>query len=325
MQRREFTWSLACASICPRLAWGQKRGLPVVGCLFSGAPDPNGDRVEALLKGVSEAGFVEGRNVTFEYRWTYNDPKRVAESAAELASHGVTVIFASTAEMARRVKAATTTIPIVFVAFTDAVQYGLVDNLSRPGTNVTGVNTMQAELGAKRLELLHLLLPQAKRIGLIVNPTLPAVELDIAIAQSAAKGMGLPLEVLRATTNQEIEAAFAQAARLRVDALAISRSQMFSDRRAVFTTLAQQQALPTIYFERIFAETGGLISYAASTVDQFRQAGLYVGRILKGDKPADLPVIQPTKFELVINMRTARQLGIEVPPALLVGADDVIE
>jgi putative tryptophan/tyrosine transport system substrate-binding protein len=295
MLRREFTWSLACVAICPTLVGAQQRSLPVVGCLFSGAPDPNGDLVGALLKGIKEAGFVDGRNVTFEYRWTYNDPKRVADAAAELASHGVTVIFASTAEMARRAKAATATIPIVFVAFTDAVQYGLVDNLSRPGTNVTGVNTMQAELGAKRLELLHMLRPQAKRIGLLVNPRLPAVEQDIAIAESATKGMGLSLEVLNAVTSQEIDDAFAHAVESQVDAMAISRSQMFSDRRVQLTGLAARHALPTIYFERSFAETGGLMSYAARTADQFREAGLYVGRILKGDKPADLPVIQPTK------------------------------
>jgi putative ABC transport system substrate-binding protein len=195
VKRRDFIAGLGSAAAGPVVARTQQR-VPVVGCLFSGAPDRNGDRVEALLQGMSEAGFVYGRNVTFEYRWTYNDPKKVAESAADLVSHGVTVIFASTADMARRAKSATTTIPIVFVAFADAVQYGLVENLSRPGTNVTGINTMQAELGAKRLELLHMLLPQAKRMAILVNPLIPAVEQDIAIAQSAVKGMGLPLEVL---------------------------------------------------------------------------------------------------------------------------------
>jgi ABC-type uncharacterized transport system substrate-binding protein len=299
--------------------------VPVVGCLFSGAPDTNGDRVEALLQGMSEVGFVDGRNVALEYRWTDNDPKRVAESATDLVSRRVTVIFASTAEMARRAKVATTTIPIVFVAFADAVQYGLVGNLSRPGGNVTGVNAMQAELGAKRLEFLHMLRPQAERFGVLVNPRLLAVEEDIAIAQTAVKGMGLSLEVLNAMTSHEIDAAFARALELRVDALAIARSQFFSDRRAQLTTLAARYVLPTIFFERVFPEIGGLMSYAARTADQFRQAGIYLGRILKGDKPADLPVMQPTKFELVINMQTARLLGIEVPAALLAVADEVIE
>jgi putative ABC transport system substrate-binding protein len=171
MRRREFIAGLgAAAAAWPRLLRAQQRGVPVVGCLFSGAPDPNGDRVEALLQGMSEVGFVDGRNVALEYRWTDNDPKRVAESATDLVSRRVTVIFASTAEMARRAKVATTTIPIVFVAFADAVQYGLVGNLSRPGGNVTGVNAMQAELGAKRLEFLHMLRPQAERLGVLVNP-----------------------------------------------------------------------------------------------------------------------------------------------------------
>ncbi len=325
MRRRELVWGLAAAAACPSLSQAQRRGLPTVGCLFSGAPDPNGDRVEALLQGIGEAGFVEGRNVSFVYRWTYNDPKRVAEAATELVNQRVTIIFASTAEMARRAKAATTTIPIVFVAFADAVQYGLVDNLSRPGGNITGVNAMQAELGAKRLELLHMLRPRAERLGVLVNPALPAVEEDIAIAHRAVDGMGLSLEILNAKTNTEIDTAFARAAELRLDALAVGRSQFFSDRRVQLTTLAVRYALPTVFFERIFPEIGGLMSYAARTTDQFHQAGIYLGRILKGDKPADLPVIQPTKFELVINMQTARLLGIEVPSALLAIADEVIE
>jgi putative tryptophan/tyrosine transport system substrate-binding protein len=325
MRRREFIAGLGSAAAWSIPSRAQQRGLPVVGCLFSGAPDPNGDRLEALLQGLGEAGFVEGRNVTFVYRWTYNDPKRVAESAAELVKQRVSIIFASTAEMARRAKAATTTIPIVFVAFADAVQYGLVDNLSRPGGNITGVNAMQAELGAKRLELLHMLRPQAERLGLLVNPSLPAIEEDIAIGRRAVKGMGVSLEVLNAKTSNEIDAAFAHAVELRLDALAIARGQFFSDRRVQLTTLAVRYVLPTVFFERIFPEIGGLMSYAARTTDQFHQAGVYLGRILKGDKPADLPVIQPTKFELVINMQTARLLGVEVPPALLAVADEVIE
>jgi putative tryptophan/tyrosine transport system substrate-binding protein len=274
---------------------------------------------------MSEAGFVEGRNVTVEYRWTYGDAARGPELAADLVNRRVAVIAASTAAQALRAKAATTTIPIVFVAYADAVQVGLVTSLARPGGNVTGINSMQAELGAKRLELLQLLRPQAHRFGVLVCPLVPAFESDIAFAQAAAKAMGLSLEVLAATTNGEIDTAFARAVEQRVDAMVIARSQLVNDRRIQLTTLAIRHAMPAIFYERVFPEVGGLMSYASSTTDQYRQAGIYVGRILKGEKPADLPVVQPTKFELVINMQTARLLGIEVPPALLAVADEVIE
>ena len=325
MRRREFIAGLGATAAWPAVSRAQQPDTPVVGFLLAGSPEGNGDRVAALLQGMSEAGFVEGRNVTVEYRWTYGDAARGSELAADLVNRRVAVIAAFTAAQALRAKAATATIPIVFVAYADAVQVGLVTSLSRPGGNVTGINSMQAELGAKRLELLHQLRPQAHRFGVLVNPLVPAFESDIAFAQAAAKAMGLSLEVLTATTNREIDAAFARAVEQRVDAMAIARSQLFLDRRIQLTTLTIRHALPAIFYERGFPEVGGLMSYASRPTDQYRQAGIYVGRILKGEKPADLPVVQPTKFELVINMQTARLLGIEVPPALLAVADEVIE
>jgi putative tryptophan/tyrosine transport system substrate-binding protein len=325
VKRRTFIAGVGSAAAWPVVARAQQRAIPVVGFLFAGSPELNGDRVAALRQGMSEEGFVEGRDVVVEYRWTYNDPTRPPELVADLINRRVTVIAASSALQALGAKAATATIPIVFVAYADAVQVGLVTSLSRPGGNVTGINAMQAELGAKRLELLHALRPQAHQFGVLVNPRVPAYEADIAFAQSAAKAMGLSLEVLTATTNSEIDAAFANAVERRADALAIARSQLFSDRRIQLTTLAVRHGVPTIFYERIFPEVGGLMSYASRTADTYRQAGIYVGRILKGAKPADLPVIQPTKFEFVINMQTARLLGIDVPPALLAIADEVIE
>jgi putative ABC transport system substrate-binding protein len=325
MRRREFIAGLGGAAAWSVVAKAQQAEIPVVGCVFSGSPEANEDRVAALLQGMREAGFVRGRNVAVEYRWTHDEPARGSELAADLVNRRVTVIVASTAFQALQAKAATATIPIVFVAFADAVQVGLVTNLSRPEGNVTGINSMQAELGAKRLELLHALLPQALRFGVLVNPRAPAFEADVANAQAAAKIMGLSLEVLTASTDREIDAAFARAVEKRVDALAIARSQLFSDRRIQLTTLAVRRALPAIFFERIFPEVGGLMSYAARSTDQYRQAGIYVGRILKGEKPADLPVVQPTNFELVINLKTAKALGLTIPETLLATADEVIQ
>jgi putative ABC transport system substrate-binding protein len=299
--------------------------MPVVGFLFAGTPEEHGDEATALLRGMSETGFVEGRNLEVEYRWAYNDPRRGRELAADLVNRHVAVIAANVASAALWAKAATTTIPIIFVAFADAAQVGLVTSLARPGGNVTGINTMVAALEQKRFELLRELLPQALRYGIIVNPTIPAFELDIDMAQSAAKTMGLSLEVLTAGTNREIDDAFARAVQQRVEALAIARSQFFLARRIQLTTLTVRHALPTIFSSGKFAEVGGLMSYSPNLTDQFRQAGIYVGRVLKGEKPADLPVMQPTKFEFVINLQTASTLGLTVPPTMLALADKVIE
>ena len=324
--RRKFITLLGGAATWPLKARAQQPPMPVVGLLFGGSPETEGDEVTGLLRGMSETGFVEGRNVAVEYRWTYNGGlRRYEELATDLVNRRVTVIATNIAATALHAKAATATIPIVFVAFADAVQVGLVSSLARPGGNVTGINTMVASLGAKRFELLRELLPRAQRYGVLVNPAIPGFETDVELAKRAAQTMWLSLEVLTANSSQEINAAFARAVELRLEALAIARSQFFLDRRVQLTTHTVRQALPTIFSSRKFAEIGGLMSYAPSTPDLFRQAGVYVGRILKGEKPADLPVIQPTKFEFVINTQTAGLLGIDVSPMLLARADEIIE
>jgi putative ABC transport system substrate-binding protein len=245
--------------------------------------------------------------------------------SAEIVQRRVAVIATSTAAAALAAKAATSSIPIVFFAGADAVQVGLVTNLTKPGGNLTGVNSMTAELGAKRLGLLHELLPRAMRFGVLVNSTVPGAESIIATSQSATATMGQSLEVLTANTIQAIDAAFSQAVEKRVDALMVSNAQLFTTRRVQLTTHTVRDAIPTIFFDRSFAEVGGLMSYNASMTDQHRQVGIYVGRILKGEKPADLPVMQPTKFEFVINLQTARLLGLTVPQTMLAIADEVIE
>jgi putative tryptophan/tyrosine transport system substrate-binding protein len=324
MRRREFITLLGGAATWPLVARAQQRTLPTVGLLFSGTPETNGDEVTALRRGMSETGFVEGRNVAVEYRW--GAPLSALDlAAADLVNRRVTVIAANTAGAALRAKAATASIPIVFVAFADAVKVGLVTNLGRPDGNLTGINLMVAALGAKRFELLGELVPRALRFGVLVNPAVPAFEADIDFARAATKTMGRSLEVLTASTNREIDAAFARAVEQRVDALVINRSQLFIERRVQLTTLSVGHVLPAMFYDRKFAEVGGLMSYSPNTTDQFRQAGIYVGRILKGEKLADLPVMQPTKFELVINAQTARLLGVEVSPTLLAIADEVIE
>ena len=323
--RREFITVLGgAAAAWPLAARAQQQVLPTVGLLFAGAAEENGDQVTALLRGLGETGFVEGRNVGIEIRWTPN-LRRNPEMAADLVNRHVAVIATNAAGPALSAKAATTTVPIVFVAYADAVQLGLVTNLARPGANVTGINTMNAALEAKRFEMLRELLPQASRYGVLVNPSLVAFESDIAMAQAAAKTMGLSLEVLTAATNREIDDAFARAVQQRVDALVIARSQFFADRRVQLTALTLRHAVPTIFFNRRFAEVRGLMSYSANEPDLLRQAGIYVGRILKGEKPADLPVMQPTKLEFVINLQTARTLGLTVPPTMFALADEVIE
>jgi putative ABC transport system substrate-binding protein len=263
--------------------------------------------------------------VAVEYRWTYNDSGRSSELASDLVQRRVAVIAASTVRQALVAKTATTTIPIVFWAGGDAIQVGLGTNLARPEGNLTGINSMSTELGAKRLGLLHELLPRAERFGLLTSPNVPAFETIIAAAQVAAKTIGRPLDVLNASSNREIDEAFARAVENRVEALMVAPYQLFGARRVQLTTLAVRHLMPAIYSGRAFPEVGGLMSYGASFADQHRQVGIYVGRILKGEKPADLPVLQPTKFEFVINLQTARLLGLDIPPGLLAIADEVIE
>jgi putative ABC transport system substrate-binding protein len=324
MKRREFITLLGgAAAAWPLAARAQQPAMPVIGYLDPGTPEASAALVAAFRKGLSETGYVEGRNVAVEYRWAHNEPDRRPELAADLVRRQVAVIAVSGGGTARVVKAVTTTIPIVFRAGSDPVIDGLVASLNRPGGNATGVTNIGGELGAKRLGLLHELIPGAERFAVLVNPITTFAQSIIRDTQAAA--IGRQIEVLTATTSREIDTAFASLVQMRADALLVSPGVLFENRRVQLATLAAYNRVPAIYASRDVAEVGGLMSYGASFVDQFREVGVYAGRILKGEHPADLPVMQPTKFEFVINLQTARVLGIEVPPTLLARADEVIE
>jgi putative ABC transport system substrate-binding protein len=327
MQRRQFIAGLGSAAAWPLVARGQQAAVPVIGYVNLNLGSSRPDELSAFHRGLSELGYVEGRNVTVEYRWANLDVHRLPELAADLVRHRVAVIAAFGTSTALTVKAATTTLPIVFLAGGDAVQVGLVKTLSRPGGNATGINSMNAGLGlgAKRLELLHQLLPQSARIGVLAEPSLPSFQSNVEEAQAAAASLGRSLEVLTAGTKREIEAVFASLAQKRVDALMITPTYLFNDRRVQLTTSAVHYSIPTIFPDRRDTEFGGLMSYGPDWTDLNRQVGVYVGRILKGASPADLPVVQPTKFTFIINVQTARLIGIDVPNTLLVSADEVIE
>ena len=328
MRRREFITLIGGAAAgWPLTASAQQLAPPVIGFLHAGAPDVNANNVRAFRKGLGEAGYVEGRNVSIEFRWAYGDLARYKELAAELVQRQVAIIvtpLGTTAALAA--KAATTTIPIVFSSGTDPVQAGLVLSLSRPGGNLTGVNYMQSELDAKRLGLLHEMVPLASRFALLVNPTNSvAAESTTKDVGTAAAARGRQVDVVKAATARDIETAFGKIIQNRADALIIAPDPLFFDRIVLIVTLAVRHALPAIYGPREFVEAGGLMSYGASNLERYRQIGIYAGRILKGEKPADMPVIQPTKFELVLNLPTARMIGVAVPPSLLAQADEVIE
>jgi putative ABC transport system substrate-binding protein len=326
MRRREFITLLGgAAAAWPLAARAQQGAIPVVGYLYPGTPETSGGLTSAFRKGLSEAGFVEGRNVAIEYRYGNNQPERFSELAADLARRQVAVIAAVGASAtALAAKNSTTTIPVIFEVGADPVQLGLVASLNRPGGNVTGISSMNAEIGPKRLGLLHELLPKAARFGYLSNPT-PATEQTVADLRAAATTLGAALEVLQVFTNRDIDAAIGSVAEKRIDALIVAPTQLFTNRRVQLATLAVRYAVPTIYSDREIAEAGGLISYSSNVTDLFRQTGIYTGRVLKGEKPTDLPVNRPTKFELVINLHTASLLKIEVPPTLLALADEVIE
>jgi putative ABC transport system substrate-binding protein len=327
MKRREFITLIGGAAVAwPRIARAQQPAMPVVGFLDSGSPEPGASRVAGFRKGLSEAGFVEGKNVAIEYRWAYDDFARLPELAADLVRRRVAVIAAlQSLPRPLAAKAATATIPIVFGMGGDPVQSGLVASFNRPGGNVTGVLSMNAELGAKRLGLLHELVPGAARFAVLFDPNAPNTESQVTDLQAAALAIGRTIEVLYAGTNRDIDTAFASLGQKRADPLWVQPAPLYYNRRVQIVTLAVRYAVPAIYFERAFAEAGGLMSYGSNLADNNRQAGIYVGRVLKGEKPADLPVMQPTRFELIINLQTARTLGIEVPPTLLAQADEVIE
>jgi putative ABC transport system substrate-binding protein len=325
MKRREFITLLSgAAAAWPLAARAQQQAMPVVGYVGS-TPEADAPRLRAFRQGLGEAGYVEGRNVAIEYRGTGNVRGRGAELAADLVRRQASVIV-GVAPSAAGAKAATSTIPIVFWGSPDPVQVGLVASLNRPGGNVTGVIDMGTEIGGKQVSLMHQLLPAATRYALLLNPNGLVFGGPLTKEmQSVAAGLGGQIDVLTASTIGEIDSTFASLAEKRTEALFISPSVFFTDRLVQLATLASRHALPAIYVNRAFPEVGGLMSYGSSEADMHRQVGLYVGRILKGEKPAELPVLRPTKFELVINAGTAKALGLTVPSNLLATADQVIE
>jgi putative tryptophan/tyrosine transport system substrate-binding protein len=322
MRRREFMALLGDAAAWPITARAQQ-AMPVVG--FLGTSSRDADALRAFHLGLKETGYVEGDNVTILNRWIEGRLDQLPEVAADLARRRVAVIASFGNASALAAKAATTTIPIVFGVSEDPVKIGLVDSLARPGGNVTGFNYLSAELGAKRLELLLELMPGAKNLAVLVDPAVPPTQTTLREVTAAASTMGLRIRTLNASNSSEINAAFATLAGERPDALFVSTGFLFIDRRVQLVHLATLHRLPTTYTQRQYPEIGGLMSYGANYVDVYRQIGVYTGRILKGAKPTDLPVVQSSKFELVINAETARMLGLNLPPSLLARADEVIE
>ena len=324
MRRREFIAGLGSATAWPLAARGQQAAMPVIGFLVNRVRENAPNALAALRKGLSEIGFVEGRNVTIEL-FANNATDRLPEVVADLVRRRVTVIAASGLAPALAAKSATATIPIVFRIGADPVRYGLVASLNRPGGNVTGVTDIGVDLGPKRLGLLHELLPRASRFAALVNPTNPATESRIAEVTAAALAIGRSVDVVPASTDREIDAAFASLVQKRIDALWVSSDALFFNRRLQLTTLAAHHRLPAIYSNHDSVEVGGLMSYGTNILESLYQVGIYTGRILKGEKPSDLPVTRPTKYEMVINLTTAKALGIEVPETLLATADEVIQ
>jgi putative tryptophan/tyrosine transport system substrate-binding protein len=324
--RRAFISLLAAAAAWPLAVRAQQPAMPVIGILDSRSPDVVSERLRAYRQGLKETGYVEGENVAIVYRFAENQNDRVPELAADLVRRQVAVIATFGDDVALVATAATTTIPIVFITSQDPVNLGLVASVARPGGNVTGINFFAGELVAKRIEFLRELVPAATRVAVFVNPASPtAAETTLRDVEPAARAMGLQIQVLNAGTRQEIDAAFATFSRERPDALFVATDPFFSSRRVQVVNLATRHAIPTAFPNREFAEIGGLMSYGSNNLDAWRQSGAYAGRILKGAKPADLPVVQANKFELVINAHTARMLGLTVPDKLLAVADAVIE
>jgi putative ABC transport system substrate-binding protein len=327
MKRREFITLLGGAAAWPLAARAQQSTMPVVGLINLGTPDAMAHYVAAFGNALSEAGYVEGQNVTVEYHWLAGQYDRLPALMADLVRRRVAIIATpGGTPAALAAKAATTTIPIVFGVAENPVKLGLVVNLARPGGNATGVNFFLGEVVAKRLGLLHDLVPKAVRIAVLVNPAnAPTAEATLRDIPEAARAIGLQIQVLNATTTPEIDAAFATIVRDRADALFVAPDAFFAARRGQLATLAARDRVPTSCANREMVEAGLLMSYGTNIADMFRQVGIYTGNILKGDKPAELPVLQSTKFEFVINLQTARALGLEVPNALQLLADEVIE
>jgi putative ABC transport system substrate-binding protein len=324
MRRREFIAGLGSVAAWPLVVRAQQPAMPVIGVLLPGSTVDYKIEIPAFLQGLKETGYVEGQNVAIEYRWAENQYDRLPALAADLVRRRVAVIVAAGIEAALAAKAATTTIPIVFLTGGDPVALGLVTSLNRPGTNLTGSANLSVELSPKQLQLLHDLIPNAARFGVLVDPAFPPTPSIIADLQAAAHTLGLQLVVVNARTDSDLEAAFASFSQQRVGAVLVT-SALYNQRMEQLAALAARHALPAIFPFREFALVGGLMSYGSSRSYYYHQVGIYTGRILKGDKPADLPVQQITKIDLVINLKTAKALGLTIPETLLATADEVIQ
>jgi ABC-type uncharacterized transport system substrate-binding protein len=325
MQRRGFITLLGGAATWPLRAGAQQPAMPAIGYLSGTSAGTSAPILAAFRQGLEESGYVEGANVAIELRWAEGQYHRLPTFAAEFVSRQVAVIFAGSLPAALAAKGETSTIPIVFVIGADPVKLGVVVSLNRPGGNVTGISQYYGALGAKRLELLRDLIPPASTIAIISNPKNPNAEDHLNDVQAAASAIGQQTEVFHASSETQIDTAFSDIVRRKEGGLLVADDPFFDVRRSQIVALASRHVIPTIYYTREFAEVGGLVSYGSSRSDNNRQAGIYVGRVLKGAMPADLPVMQPTKFELVINLKTARAIGLTVPPTLLARADEVIE
>ena len=326
IRRREFITLLGGAAAWPLAVGAQQAAMPVIGFLGGGSPDAFAHVVDAFRQGLYETGFAEGQNVTIEYRWAEGQYDRLPALVADLIRQKSAVIVATGGDVGvRAAKKAATAIPIVFTSGSDPVAAGFVSSLNRPGGNVTGVSLFVSVLEGKKLELLRELVPMAAVIGFLVNPNNPRADVDTADMQAAARALGKLLLILKADGEHDFDAVFTNLAQQRVDALVVHTEPFFLSRRDHLVELAARYSIPTIYGLREFAAAGGLISYGTKLSDSYRQVGIYTGRILKGEKPADLPVMQPTKFEFVINLKAAKALGLTVPTSLLVRADEVIE
>jgi putative tryptophan/tyrosine transport system substrate-binding protein len=329
MKRREFIALIAGGGLPlatkARHARAQQPAVPVVGFLHQGAARPNGKVVDAFRRGLEEIGYAEGRNLTFDFRWADGRYERLPALAADLVQRRPAIIAAALLPAAQAAKAATASIPVVFISNSDPIEAGLVTSINRPGGNITGVSLFSVPLNAKRLEVLHELVPAGATVGVLVNPRNPNAAANERAIAGAAEVIGLKITFVSASSDGDLAEAFAGIVRQRFSVVVVSADGFFASRREQLVALAARHAVPTMYFQREFVDLGGLISYGASSAAMYRQAGGYVGRILKGTSAGELPVLQPTRFELVINLKTAKALGLEVPPTLLARADEAIE
>src|SRR6516164_792843 len=327
MRRRQFISLLGgAAAAWPLVARAQQQALPSIGFIHSASPDYFAPFSKDFDAGLKEAGYIEGQNVTIESRWAEGHYERLPALVADLLGRNVSVIFAAGGtDPAKAAKAATSTTPIVFVSAADPVRTGLVESLNRPGANVTGVSLLASSLDGKKLDLLRELVPKASVFATLLNPNYPDAKIQGDQFQAAATQLGVRPIILSATSDADIEGAFATVKQQHVDAIVLANDPFFGGKRGLLVGLAKRYSVPMMYWQREFAISGGLISYGPSFADGYRQAGVYVGRVLKGEKPADLPIVQPTKFEMIVNLKTAKALGITVPATLLATADEVIE